>query len=217
MADHGDKVWDEYDWERFLQQQEQRTEKYMELLEKYLDHPQRDEIIAREMGWSHLIGGESRNWEEEMDAKFEQELADIEQDDEDDENEGGSDYESHPLYREALAFALEMEEIFQDTPSNVQEHPATITLHNQTSLAAAKLAAALNEDGMDELGMSIAYLKRALHAITASLAAISQLREGNLIEAARHDRVRVRLFHIRDGIVSTMGAYRAEFRKRHGR
>ena len=27
----------------------------MELLEKYLDDPQRDEIIAREMGWSQLL------------------------------------------------------------------------------------------------------------------------------------------------------------------
>jgi hypothetical protein len=30
-------AWDEYDWERFLQQQDHKTEKYMELLEKYLD------------------------------------------------------------------------------------------------------------------------------------------------------------------------------------
>ena len=78
MADHADKVWDEYDWERFLQEQEQRTERYMELLEKYLDHPHRDEIIAKEMGWTHLIGSESREWEEEVDAKFEQELAEME-------------------------------------------------------------------------------------------------------------------------------------------
>ena len=69
--DFSDKTWDEYDWERFLQEQELRTEKYMELLEKYMDHPQRDEIIAREMGWTHLLGGESRDWEEDVDAEFE--------------------------------------------------------------------------------------------------------------------------------------------------
>ncbi len=53
-----DGIWDEYDWERFLQQQDQRTEKYMELLEKYIDDPQRDEIIAREMGWTATSGAE---------------------------------------------------------------------------------------------------------------------------------------------------------------
>src|SRR5690349_24985337 len=61
-----ERAWDEYDWERFLQQQDHKTEKYMELLEKYLDHPQRDQIIAREMGWTQLLNGE--NWNEEVDS-----------------------------------------------------------------------------------------------------------------------------------------------------
>jgi hypothetical protein len=35
MAEHDrERAWDEYDWERFLQQQDQKTEKYMELLER---------------------------------------------------------------------------------------------------------------------------------------------------------------------------------------
>src|SRR5437588_1644114 len=66
-----DRIWDEYEWERFLQQQDQKTEKYMELLEKYLDHPQRDQIIAREMGWTHLLNEEE--WSEEVDALMENE------------------------------------------------------------------------------------------------------------------------------------------------
>ena len=49
MAEHEepDKMWDEYDWERFLQQQDRKTERYMELLEKYLDDPNRDQIHGR--------------------------------------------------------------------------------------------------------------------------------------------------------------------------
>src|SRR3954452_21144094 len=61
-----ERAWDEYEWERFLQQQDQKTEKYMELLEKYLDHPQRDQIIAREMGWAQLVDEEA--WTHEVDA-----------------------------------------------------------------------------------------------------------------------------------------------------
>ena len=53
-------IWDEYQWERFLQQQEGKAEKYMRLLEEYLDDPQRDEIIAREMGWTQLL--DARDW-----------------------------------------------------------------------------------------------------------------------------------------------------------
>ena len=40
MADYEgepERAWDEYQWERFLQQQEGKAEKYMQLLEEYLD------------------------------------------------------------------------------------------------------------------------------------------------------------------------------------
>jgi hypothetical protein len=44
----GKQIWDEYQWERFLQLQDRNTEKYFGLLEKYLEHPDRDNIIAKE-------------------------------------------------------------------------------------------------------------------------------------------------------------------------
>jgi hypothetical protein len=211
--DHSDKIWDEYDWERFLQQQEKRTEKYMDLIEKYMDHPQRDEIIAREMGWTHLIGGESREWEQEVDDGYEGDPSGSG----DPEPEGAPGlfgFEKHPLYQEALAFATELDEIFDAAEEKVQEHPATITLNSQATLAAAKLAAALNDDDVDELGMSIAYLKRALRALTTALGAVTQLAEAGLIDSSRTVLLNSRLFSIRDGIVSAMGDYRAEFRRR---
>ena len=61
-----ERMWDEYDWERFLQQQDGKTEKYMQLLETYLDDPRRDEIIAREMGWTQLL--DEKDWSAEVDA-----------------------------------------------------------------------------------------------------------------------------------------------------
>ena len=70
-SDEPEKIWDEYDWERFLQQQDRKTEKYMELLERYIDHPNRDQIIAREMGWHHLLDEEGREWAETVDSSFE--------------------------------------------------------------------------------------------------------------------------------------------------
>ena len=78
-----DKVWDEYDWERFLQQQDRKTEKYMELLERYIDHPDRDQIIAREMGWTHLLNDAGERWAEEVEEMFEEEMENELDDDED--------------------------------------------------------------------------------------------------------------------------------------
>ena len=69
MAGHdSDRAWDEYEWERFLQQQDQKTEKYMELLEKYIDDPQRDEIVAREMGWCHQVEENAEEWNQHIET-----------------------------------------------------------------------------------------------------------------------------------------------------
>src|SRR6266487_4732517 len=95
MADYdgeSEQMWDEYDWERFLQQQDHKTEKYMELLERYLDDPSRDQIIAREMGWTQLLDG--RDWTQEVDALLEEEEAE--------KPPPPDSFEDHSLYRAAF-------------------------------------------------------------------------------------------------------------------
>jgi hypothetical protein len=218
MSDHSDAVWDEFQWEQFLQQQEKRTERYMELLEKYMDHPQRDEIIAREMNWTHLQEEQGREWEEEVDALFEQDQEDEEG--EEAEPEASYPFESHPLYRQAIEFTAELGKIFdEETDQKIQEHPASNALQTGATVTAAKLAAALSdgEEGIDDLGMCIAYLKRALHAIHGCLSAVTQLNAAEIFDAERTGRIRGMLFAIRDGIVIKTGECRAEFRRRHGR
>src|ERR1700759_2821420 len=101
MADNDEpeKTWDEYDWERFLQQQDRKTERYMELLERYIDDPNRDQIIAREMGWYHLLDKDGEKWAENVDFLFDQdqELQEEGEDEEsEEENEEGEDgFEVH--------------------------------------------------------------------------------------------------------------------------
>ncbi len=214
MSDsHADDPWDEFRWERFLQEQEQRTEKYMELFDKYMNHPQRDEMIAKEMGWKHIVEDEAE-WEDDFDE------ADCEED-EDFEEEGSEPakpfkFERNPLYRAALAFNGELDELLDRLPPAAREHPAMNTLATQVTLATAKLAAALNDEDLEEIGMNIAYLKRALHALNTSLDAVVQLGEHNVVDTETVERLRSGVFAIRNDIVTITGEYRAEFRRRHG-
>jgi hypothetical protein len=207
-----EKAWDEYDWERFLQQQDHKTEKYMELLEKYLDDPQRDEIIAREMGWTQLL--DSKDWSSEVDAL-------LDKDEDDDESEAEQPvspfdtFEDHNLYRAAFSLTVWIDELFDRDPS-LQNEPAAVKLATQSALASAKLAAALSDNDVDELGMTIAYLKRALKAITTSLEAAAQLLSSKLITPAQFSVLQQRLFQVRDGIITLMGEYRGEWRRRFG-
>ena len=211
-----DRAWDEYEWERFLQQQDHKTEKYMELLEKYLDHPQRDQIIAREMGWTQLLSSE--DWNEEAESFLSDDTEDA------DEVESGAaqisrnaadSFEDHSLYRAAFALTVWIDQLFDESPS-LQNEPSAVKLATHSALASAKLAAALSDDDVDEIGMTIAYLKRALKAITVSMEGAVQLLTERQISPRQHAVLTQRLFQVRDGIITLMGEYRGEWLRRFG-
>ena len=214
FGDEREGIWDEYDWERFLQQQDQRTEKYMELLEKYIDDPERDEIIAREMGWTQSQA--DGDWSAEVDALLDEDWRG--QDHEEPANadqKQGDGFEDHILYRAAFALTVWIDKLF-DQNAALQNEPAAIKLATHAALASAKLAAALSDDDADELGMTIAYLKRALKAITISLDSAARLVSEKLIAARQYSVLQQRLFQVRDGIITLMGEYRGEWRRRFG-
>ena len=217
-----EKVWDEYDWERFLQQQDRKTERYMELLEQYIDDPDRDQIIAREMGWPTPVETGEMEWNEDG-LSFEpqgyggiddeQEEAE-ESDDEDEENIPES-FELHPLYQASFALTVWIDQIF-DEIGELQNHPAAVKLATNAAIASAKLAAALSDDEVEEIGMTIAYLKRALKAVTNALDASAAFIEEADLSSHRRRQLHSRLFQVRDGIIELMGDYRTEWRRRNG-
>src|SRR6059036_3820875 len=195
-----ERIWDEYEWERFLQQQDGKTEKYMQLLETYLDDPDRDEIIAREMGWTQLL--DAKDWSAEVDALLDEGVTDDEE--EVNTNRSTEVFEEHDLYRAAFALTIWIDQLF-DQNASLQNEPAAVKLATHAALASAKLASALSDDDVDELGMTIAYLKRGLKAITTSMDAAVQLEAQKLISHRQHAAVQQRLFQVRDGIVTLMG------------
>src|SRR5437762_7947741 len=194
MSGEGERegIWDEYDWERFLKQQDQRTEKYMELLERYIDDPQRDEIIAREMGWTQILG--DGDWSAEVDA-----LLDEDWRLQNDETSSGAEqkpsesFEDNILYRAAFALTVWIDKLF-DQNASLKNEPAAIKLATHAALESAKLAAALSDDGVDELEVTIVCVERALKAITVSLDSAAKLVSEKLIAARQYSVLQQRLF-----------------------
>jgi hypothetical protein len=132
-----------------------------------------------------------------------------------DETERGETFEEHSLYRAALSLTVWIDKLFDDHPT-FQNEPAAVKLATHSALASAKLAAALSDDDLDEIGMTIAYLKRSLKAITVSMEAATELVGQKLIAEKAHSCLMQRLFEVRDGIISLMGDYRLEWRRRFG-
>jgi hypothetical protein len=209
-----ERIWDEYEWERFLRQQDGKTEKYMQLLETYLDDPERDEIIAREMGWTQLL--DDKDWSVEVDALMDEGAAEDDEAVIENADRSAEVFEDHDLYRAAFALTIWIDQLF-DQDASLQSEPAAVKLATHAALASAKLAAALSGDSLDEIGMTIAYLKRALKAITVSMEAAAQLRKpAGQITRSQYAVLQQRLFQVRDGIISLMGEYRGEWLRRFG-
>src|SRR5437867_8280444 len=164
------------------------------------------------MGWTQLL--DERDWSTEGDALWDEELTE-ESPPATDRAPSFDTFEDHNLYRAAFALTVWIDQLFDQKPS-LQNEPAAIKLATHSALASAKLAAALSGDDADEIGMTIAYLKRALKAITISMNSAAQLLSGKLITGAQYSVLRQRLFEVRDGIITLMGEYRAEWRRRFG-
>ena len=70
--DEDERPWTEDQWRRFMLESDVRAAKFGELLETLIDHPDRDEIIAREMGWDHMLEGEDEAGVLDNDFPFEE-------------------------------------------------------------------------------------------------------------------------------------------------
>jgi hypothetical protein len=202
------ELWDEYQWERFLQQQDRKTEQYFQLFEKYERHPDRDEIIAREMGWNGEEDDDSEDW---RDSAEDDEDSDVEGDDEDAIDE----LQNSELYMQTMELNRRVFMLVEEREA-LKDHPIAVELATRAAICGAKLAAALCGDDLSEVGMTIAYLKRSLKAANDSLSALARLRQLNLIDDEDAGTIRELLFPIRESIVDSMGELREELRRRRG-
>jgi hypothetical protein len=226
------ELWDEYEWERFLQQQDRKTDQYFALFEKYSDHPDRDEIIAREMGWNHVMDDSDdapEDWavavefssdddEEDDEEEDELELDDddeIEDDDEDDEDDELNELQNSEVYLQSMELNRRVFALVEGRDT-LKDNLVAVEMASRVAICGAKLAAALCGDDYSEVGMTIAYLKRSLKAATDSLNAAYKLHESGDLSRPDLESLTDLLFPIRERIVDMMGEYRVELRRRRG-
>lgn len=207
------ELWDEYQWERFLQEQDRKTEQYFQLFEKYQNHPDRDEIIAREMGWSESDEDDEEEEESDWIAEMDEEDDDSEEDDEDDEE--FDRLQQSEIYLQSMELNRRVFSLVEER-EDLKEHPVAIELATRAAVCGAKLAAALCGDDFSEVGMTIAYLKRSLKAANDVLGSLSRLRQGGLIDGDDQSAITDLIFPIRERLVDMMGEYREELKRRRG-
>jgi hypothetical protein len=188
MLDDENEIWDEFKWEEFMREQDKKVDRYMELFYRYYNHPDRDEIIAREMGWTWLLDRpEAEN--EEGSSRFEDEIDDVEEGEEwkraagvESDDEELFDFESLPVYQRAKDFALHAMHFVDELPESVREDSAVVDFLSNAMIAPAKIAGGTGiGNDIEELGGNIAYCKRGLAAANLTIAALHEMREKGIL------------------------------------
>jgi hypothetical protein len=215
--------WDEHDYEKFLKESDARTDKYMELQEKYGDSEEAEEKIAKEMGWLKELTPEEAEEEdrriEEINAACEAALNEPEP--EPDPHREGIDWIrtenddiAHPLQHRCSESAMKFWKLADELglEKSEDEHLGQFIFEFQTT--GVKLAGALaglaEGRGYRDDAFTVAYLKRALghlHKSQAGLEALAKKKKpllpGKMIAEARKE-----LFEIREGILKLMDEFR---------
>lgn len=216
--------WDEFDWERSLQEGDACADKYRELIEKHGDDPDAGERIAHEMGWEDEEES-SAPGEDSLHAFHESELDHNDNNDDfletcdpDPESEGvdwirSADGEiRHPLeercFQQVRALAKETEQLELE---NITDRHWTL-FTTEFRIAAGKVAAALNglAYGRDhrEAGFVVACLKRALVHLHAAHGGLAGMSSTGPFPAALQRQAREELFGIREEVLRLMQEFR---------
>lgn len=224
-----EEEWDEHDYERFLKESDARTDKYMELLDKYGHTDEAHEKIAEEMGWNRELTDEEaeaqRERIEELNANCDAALN--EPPPELDPSREGIDWIRtaegeirHPLQHRCWESALNLWRRCEELGFNKREDDNLDQFIFEFQTASVKLAGALSgiAEGYEphDPAFTVAYLKRALdhlHKAQAGLEATvekqsqspsSELRlPDSLITEARQE-----MFEVREGILRLMQQFR---------
>ncbi|MBU6401374.1 MAG: hypothetical protein KGS61_13745 [Verrucomicrobia bacterium] len=212
--------WDEHDYERLLRESDARTDKYLELLDKYGDTEDAEEKIAREMGWLRELTDEEAAAEQERIDEINRACEEaLNQPPEPDPHREGIDWIrtpdgglAHPLQHRCSESALKYWRVCGSLGLEKMDDQDLGQFVFAFQTAGAKLAGALNglAEGRDytDPAFTVACLKRALshvHKAQASLEAVAPkhlLPEPVIVEARRE------LFEIREGILKLMDEFR---------
>jgi hypothetical protein len=211
--------WDEHDYEKFLKESDARTDKYMELLDKYGDSEEAEAKIAKEMGWDRSDdenGGEQMSVEE-INAVCE--AAANEPPPEPDPHREGIDWVRtrdgklrHPLQHRcaesAIRFWHQADQLGLDMSGD--KDLEQFIFEFQTT--GAKLAGALNSlargEGFPDAAFTVASLKRALDHLHKSQAGLEAVAPKKLLPETMIAEARKELFDLREGILRLMDEFR---------
>jgi len=209
------EIWDEHRWEEFFRESDRRTDKYLQLLDKYMYHPDCERIIAEKMGWHHLLDEDDEtkeDWENEFIIdEFEEgeswkQLTGYEPTDFD-------SFEHLPLYQKAHEFTVDSIKMVNDRFADRDDESIRNFAQNVT-IPPAKIAGGFAFGFEPEsIGGNIANCKRGLNAANRMLNALHKMGEKELLERELYLDYYSRAKEVRDELAIYIVDLRERFKR----
>ena len=205
--DRGDLIWNEFDWERYLRDQEDVIHRYLGFYEAFRTSPDRIDLVAGQMGWES-----PESPDEEGDA----EVAPGEDDAVEFTEDDVYTLHKNPVYVATKAIYLGIRRPWEFLAGDPKRVPTPLALSFLVSLHRGEEQALQAVHALDfgDYAMAVSLFKRALGALNGSLAQLNA--ESSLGHSAvrdyREDAL-PRLFDLREVWLRVIEECRRELRR----
>jgi hypothetical protein len=207
--DRGDLAWNEFDWERYLREQDEAVQRYLRFYDECKGKPDRIDQVAEKMHW-----GED-DWMDDPDGDA--------TDNEDDDESVGSDDEDdvytlhkNPIFIATKAIYVGLNRSWRALAVDPVNVPQPIALNLLASLHSGEEHAVQAIHALDfgDYAMAVSLFKRALSALNGSLTLLGDeaLPRHQVVVGWREDAM-PQLFDLREIWLRVMSECREELER----
>ena len=214
-----EEAWDEHDYEKLMKECDARTEKYVELFDKYGDSDEAQAQIAREMGWDH---GEKESDDERMSIEEANAICDAaaqEPESEPEPHREGIDWIRtgdgdirHPLqhrcFDSSVRFSMQAGELRLEALRDKDLDQFLFEFQTTGAKLAGALAGIARGQFFPDGAFTVACLKRALDHLHKSQAGLEAVAAKKFLPDSMVADARKELFEIREEILRLMDEFR---------